>query len=130
MKKIIVFFICFLVAFLFEGCSRRTQKEPQPTYAPRTSQSTDNIYPISKPFVSVDNDFTIISSTPVAYTTHKPCNEVDFYAAIVTRTSGYHGLVDISMSETEEDERYTCKYFGSAVVYKVKPNPITKEIPK
>ncbi|WP_298769398.1 hypothetical protein [uncultured Fibrobacter sp.] len=44
----------------------------------------------------------------------------------MTPASGYHSLVDISMSETKVEGGYSCKYFGSAVVYQVKPNPFMK----
>jgi hypothetical protein len=87
---------------------------------------TDNLYPIPKA-LDVNNDFTVVSLTPVAYTSQDHCNEVYFFSAIVTPTSGYHGLVDISMSESKVEGGYSCKYFGSAVVYQVKPNPFVKE---
>lgn len=87
---------------------------------------TASLYPIPK-FVDVDNDLTIVSMTPAAYSTQHRCNEVYFFAAVVTPESGYHNLVDITMSETKDGNKYSCKYFGSAVVYKVKPNPIVKE---
>jgi hypothetical protein len=73
---------------------------------------------------------TIASLTPVTYTYPYRCNEVYFFTAIVTPASGYHGIVDISMSETMTNGMYTCKYFGSAVVYKIKPNPFIKETVK
>lgn len=87
---------------------------------------TDNLYPIPKA-MNIDNDLTITALTPVAYTTKDHCNEVYFFTAIVTPSSGYHGLVDISMSEAKTEGGYSCKYFGSAVSYKVKPNPFIKE---
>lgn len=86
---------------------------------------TDNMYPIPKA-LDVDNDMTIVSLTPVAYTDQNHCNEVYFFSAVVTPASGYHSLVDISMSETKVEGGYSCKYFGSAVVYQVKPNPFMK----
>ncbi|MCI6438487.1 hypothetical protein [Fibrobacter sp.] len=86
---------------------------------------TDNMYPIPKS-LNVDNDMTIVSLTPVAYTDKNHCNEVYFFNAIVTPTSGYHGLVDISMSESKIEGGYSCKYFGTAVIYQVKPNPFIK----
>ena len=90
---------------------------------------TDNMYPIPKA-LNVDNDLTIVSLTPVSYTEQNHCNEVYFFNAIVTPTSGYHGLVDISMSEIKVEGGYSCKYFGSAVVYQVKPNPFVKKTVK
>ena len=96
---------------------------------PETKVVTGNLYPIPKA-LSVDNDLTIASLTPVTYTYPYRCNEVYFFTAIVTPASGYHGIVDISMSETVTNGMYTCKYFGSAVVYKIKPNPFIKETVK
>ena len=90
---------------------------------------TDNMYPIPKA-LNVDNDLTIVSLTPVSYTEKNHCNEVYFFNAIVTPTSGYHGLVDISMSESKVEGGYSCKYFGTAVVYQVKPNPFVKKTVK
>lgn len=90
---------------------------------------TDNLYPIPKA-MNIDNDVTITALTPVAYTTQDHCNEVYFFTAIVTPSSGYHGLVDISMSEAKREGGYSCKYFGTAVSYKVKPNPFIKETVK
>lgn len=102
----------------------------KPTSAPKKKVDyeivTDNMYPIPKA-LDVDNDFSVVSLTPVAYTTQDHCNEVYFFSAIVTPTSGYHGLVDISMSESKTEGGYSCKYFGTAVVYQVKPNPFVKE---
>ena len=86
---------------------------------------TDYMYPIPKA-LNVDNDLTIVSLTPVSYTEKNHCNEVYFFNAIVTPNSGYHGLVDISMSESKVEGGYSCKYFGTAVVYQVKPNPFMK----
>jgi hypothetical protein len=88
--------------------------------------TTDNLYPIPKA-LDVNNDLTIVSLTPVAYSAQDHCNEVYFFSAIVTPNSGYHGLVDISMSESKIEGGYACKYFGSAVTYQVKPNPFIKE---
>ena len=107
--------------------------EPVAVSTPRRIQepsiTTENLYPMPKT-LNVDNDLTIVSLTPVSYTSQGPCNEVYFFSNIVTPASGYHGLVDISMSETEIYGIYSCKYFGSAVVYQVKPNPFVKEIVK
>lgn len=154
MKKFIALFACAFVAFIFEGCAPRSfetydddyeeepapkpkpKAKPKPPARPKVSSPakknvdydivTDNLYPIPKA-LDVNNDFAIVSLTPVAYTTQDHCNEVYFFSAIVTPTSGYHGLVDISMSETKVEGGYSCKYFGSAVVYQVKPNPFIKE---
>ena len=160
MKKFIALLVCISVAFAFVGCApyyanyntgwaeSTPEPEPQPKPKPkpvprpkpkpkapevkRVPESnivTGNLYPIPKA-LNVDNDFTIASLTPVAYTAPDRCNEVYFFSAIVTPASGYHGIIDISMSETKKDDVYTCKYFGSAVVYKIKPNPFVKEIVK
>ena len=108
---------------------------PKPAPAPVVKKKsdyeivTDNIYPIPKA-LNVDNDLTIVSLTPVTYSSKNHCNEVYFFTSIVTPSSGYHSLVDISMSETKVNGGYFCKYFGSAVTYQVKPNPIVKEIVK
>lgn len=153
MKKMVFLVVFAFVAFVLEGCAPYyatyyTEPEPEPApqpkpretpkprktvpvtkKAPETEIVTDNLYPIPKT-LDVDNDLTIASMTPVAYTTQDHCNEVYFFSAIVTPASGYHGLVDISMSETKIEGGYSCKYFGTAVVYKVKPNPIVKETVK
>ena len=103
-------------------------QKPKPAVAKRVTDYdivTDNMYPIPKA-LNVDNDLTIVSLTPVSYTEKNHCNEVYFFNAIVTPASGYHGLVDISMSETKVEGGYSCKYFGTAVVYQVKPNPFMK----
>lgn len=156
MKKIIILLLCAFIPFFFEGCaqrSRTTYEEPAPRPKPKPKQkpkpkpapepvavstprriqepsiTTENLYPIPKT-LDVDNDLTIVSLTPVSFSSKEPCNEVYFFSNIVTPTSGYHGLVDISMSETEMNGIYSCKYFGSAVVYQVKPNPFIKEVVK
>ena len=148
MKKIITLFVCVLTVFLFEACAThpytgvpepepKPRPRPKPRPAPKpqavapkkvrdVSIVTDNLYAIPKA-LNVDNDLTISSLTPVAYTSQDHCNEVYFFTAIVTPTSGYHGLVDISMSETKINGGYSCKYFGSAIVYQIKPNPFVKE---
>lgn len=100
-----------------------------PRKEPVTEIVTDNLYPIPK-FVDANNDFSILSMTPVAYSAQGPCNEVYFFEAVVTPASGYHGIVDITMSEYKTDNAFSCKYFGTAIVYKVKPNPFVKEIIK
>ena len=160
MKKFIVLLVCAFAAFIFEGCAPRTYAtnvQETPVHKPKPKAKiksrpkakpvqkaktvvvtkkvtdysivTDNLYPIPKA-LDVDNDMTIVSLTPVAYTDQNHCNEVYFFSAIVTPASGYHGLVDISMSETKVEGGYLCKYFGSAVVYKIKPNPFIKETVK
>ncbi len=105
------------------------RETPAPARSSVPEIITNNLYPIPK-FVNVDNDFTIVSLTPVSYSAEARCNEVNFFAEVVTAASGYHNLVDISMSETRVGDKYSCKYFGSAVVYKIKPNPFVTEVVK
>lgn len=157
MKKFISLSFVSLLTATFIGCAAMEQQpyvynepapepvpqvKPKPKPKPKPAKSTpaparssipeiitNNLYPIPK-FVNVDNDFTIVSMTPVSYSTEDRCNEVNFFAEVVTAASGYHNLVDISMSETRVDDKYSCKYFGSAVVYKIKPNPFVTEVVK
>ena len=152
MKKFIALFACAFMAFIFEGCAPRSfetyndydeeeapapkrktvaKAKPAPVVKKKTDYEvvTDNLYPIPKA-LDVDNDLTIVSLAPVGFTSQDHCNEVYFFSTVVTPSSGYHGLVDISMSETKTDGGYSCKYFGTAVTYKIKPNPFIKEIVK
>lgn len=127
MKKFITLFICLFIIVILEGCAQRFNNvAPPPKKKPREIV-TGSLYPFPEVMFVAEN-FKTTSLTPVSYTTKDRCNEVFFFSAIVTPTSGYHGLVGISMSETKIGDEYICKYFGSAVVYQIKQEPYVKEI--
>ncbi|MCF0222910.1 MAG: hypothetical protein HUK20_01445 [Fibrobacter sp.] len=109
MKKLL---IVLSAAIFFAGC------------AGFSNQKKMGAYPVTKSNYTI-NWFDVEAWEPKTLESEEACDEAVFYGRVITKASGYHALIDIQMSETQDamGKPIKCTYWGLAIKYKPVPRP-------